>query len=230
MENSVRYHRRRKSAGPRRSTTPLDNFLNPGVIFRFPSDLAESELLDGVVSGGGDSNTNTNTDTNTGTASENKNIKMMPAAFISACSPSPQGNCAFLNISSFDSYVLDFVPRSPQSVELSSPENDTDIFLDLRSTISSASPVNSISTISETSSGTSVTAPSTSSNAKRKRCDSCGTRKTPYWRDGWQGGVVLCNACGIRYHKYKKYCETCLCIARKNEKGRLVCPKCIEPL
>jgi len=32
----------------------------------------------------------------------------------------------------------------------------------------------------------------------KKRCFSCGTNKTPYWRDGWDG-VALCNACGIRF-------------------------------
>ncbi len=32
---------------------------------------------------------------------------------------------------------------------------------------------------------------------QRKICGSCGTKSTPYWRDGWDG-VCLCNACGIR--------------------------------
>lgn len=63
-------------------------------------------------------------------------------------------------------------------------------------------------------------------NSKRKVCSSCGTRKTPYWRDGWESGILLCNACGIRYQKYKKFCAECCTIARKDEKGRLHCPDC----
>lgn len=61
---------------------------------------------------------------------------------------------------------------------------------------------------------------------KKKVCSSCGTRKTPYWRDGWESGIMLCNACGIRYQKYKKYCSECCTIARKDEKGKLHCPDC----
>lgn len=60
----------------------------------------------------------------------------------------------------------------------------------------------------------------------KKSCSSCGTKKTPYWREGWEPSVVLCNACGIRYQKYKKYCTRCVAIARKDDKGRLHCPEC----
>lgn len=66
--------------------------------------------------------------------------------------------------------------------------------------------------------------------ARKKCCASCKTKKTPYWRDGWEKSVLLCNACGIRYQKYRKYCMTCLSIARKDEKGRLHCPDCLEKL
>ena len=60
----------------------------------------------------------------------------------------------------------------------------------------------------------------------KKVCISCKTKKTPYWREGWNRGVLLCNACGIRYQKYKKYCFTCFSIVRKDERGRLHCPEC----
>lgn len=69
----------------------------------------------------------------------------------------------------------------------------------------------------------------TASTVKRL-CSSCGTRKTPYWREGWEPDVVLCNACGIRYHKYKRFCGKCVSTARKDENGRLHCPKCHKRL
>lgn len=65
---------------------------------------------------------------------------------------------------------------------------------------------------------------------KKKRCTSCTASKTPYWREGWEKAILLCNACGIRYQKYKKYCLKCLSIARKDDKGRLHCPDCNEKL
>ena len=67
-------------------------------------------------------------------------------------------------------------------------------------------------------------------NSRKKRCSSCFVQKTPYWRDGWDDSVLLCNACGIRYQKYKKYCGKCFSIARKDEKGRLHCPTCSDKL
>lgn len=57
-------------------------------------------------------------------------------------------------------------------------------------------------------------------------CSSCGTSKTPYWRDGWGGPVVLCNACGLRYQKFKKYCLTCKYIPRKEEHSSERCTNC----
>ena len=57
-------------------------------------------------------------------------------------------------------------------------------------------------------------------------CSSCGTSKTPYWRDGWGGPVVLCNACGLRYQKFKKYCWTCKYIPRKEEHSSERCANC----
>jgi len=35
-------------------------------------------------------------------------------------------------------------------------------------------------------------------------CYHCGTRETPRWRTGPEGKNTLCNACGLRYAKYKK--------------------------
>lgn len=65
---------------------------------------------------------------------------------------------------------------------------------------------------------------------RKKSCSSCGTKKTPYWREGWEPSIILCNACGIRYQKYKRYCARCIAIARKDDKGRLHCPECYQRL
>lgn len=67
-------------------------------------------------------------------------------------------------------------------------------------------------------------------DCRKKKCASCKVKKTPYWREGWDKSVLLCNACGIRYQKYKKFCLKCRCIARKDEKGRLHCPECQDKL
>lgn len=59
----------------------------------------------------------------------------------------------------------------------------------------------------------------------RKVCASCGTSKTPYWRDGWNC-VPLCNACGIRYQKYRTKCQNCMYIPRKEDVASAKCAKC----
>eukprot|EP00250_Pteridium_aquilinum_P005138 c15278_g1_i1 orf=677-2137(+) len=38
-----------------------------------------------------------------------------------------------------------------------------------------------------------------------KACTFCGTTKTPMWRSGPQGPKSLCNACGIRFKKYRSF-------------------------
>lgn len=38
-----------------------------------------------------------------------------------------------------------------------------------------------------------------------KACTLCGTTKTPMWRSGPQGPKSLCNACGIRFQKYRSF-------------------------
>jgi hypothetical protein len=63
----------------------------------------------------------------------------------------------------------------------------------------------------------------------KKRCLSCGTNKTPYWRDGWDN-VTLCNACGIRFQKYHVKCNHCLYIPRKDEKHLPNCVRCSAPM
>ena len=62
-------------------------------------------------------------------------------------------------------------------------------------------------------------------NTGNKKCFACGTKKTPYWRDGWDG-VLLCNACGIRFTKYRLRCLKCLYVPRKDEKHFHNCVKC----
>lgn len=59
-----------------------------------------------------------------------------------------------------------------------------------------------------------------------RMCISCGVSKTPYWRDSWAPNLYLCNACGLRYAKFKKHCSRCGYVPRKDNKGGRVCPHC----
>uniref|UniRef100_A0A7N8WLU0 GATA-type domain-containing protein n=1 Tax=Mastacembelus armatus TaxID=205130 RepID=A0A7N8WLU0_9TELE len=58
-----------------------------------------------------------------------------------------------------------------------------------------------------------------------KVCASCCTRKTPMWRDA-EDGTPLCNACGIRYKKYRVRCVNCWHIPRKEGTSSSCCLKC----
>jgi hypothetical protein len=58
-----------------------------------------------------------------------------------------------------------------------------------------------------------------------KECASCGAVKTPLWRDA-EDGTPLCNACGIRYKKYRIRCLQCWYIPKKEEKALPCCPCC----
>lgn len=60
---------------------------------------------------------------------------------------------------------------------------------------------------------------------KGKQCASCATKLTPLWRDA-EDGTPLCNACGIRYKKYKVRCSGCWHIPKKNENTRNNCRAC----
>ncbi|XP_017285952.1 GATA-type zinc finger protein 1 [Kryptolebias marmoratus] len=60
---------------------------------------------------------------------------------------------------------------------------------------------------------------------KNKVCASCCTRKTPMWRDA-EDGTPLCNACGIRYKKYRVRCVKCWHIPRKEGNSNSRCLKC----
>ena len=67
---------------------------------------------------------------------------------------------------------------------------------------------------------------SSSSKASRsKTCASCKTKKTPLWRDA-EDGTPYCNACGIRYKKYRIRCSLCCYIPRKDEKIGNCCCLC----
>lgn len=57
-------------------------------------------------------------------------------------------------------------------------------------------------------------------------CASCQTTKTPYWRDAWHSGVLLCNACGLRFAKFKRRCINCHYVPRKEDKSNRQCPLC----
>lgn len=58
-----------------------------------------------------------------------------------------------------------------------------------------------------------------------KKCASCGTLKTPLWREA-EDGTPLCNACGIRFKKYRVRCLRCGYIPKKEEKASSQCTSC----
>ena len=58
-----------------------------------------------------------------------------------------------------------------------------------------------------------------------KVCASCKTKKTPLWRDA-EDGTPYCNACGIRFKKYRICCPVCSYIPRKDEKFGNSCCRC----
>ncbi|KAK1153741.1 hypothetical protein AOXY_G29410 [Acipenser oxyrinchus oxyrinchus] len=60
---------------------------------------------------------------------------------------------------------------------------------------------------------------------KYKSCASCNTKKTPLWRDA-EDGTPLCNACGIRYKKYRIRCFRCWHIPKKDGNSNSKCLKC----
>ena len=53
-------------------------------------------------------------------------------------------------------------------------------------------------------------------SGSKKTCLSCHTTKTPLWRDS-EDGTPYCNACGIRYRKYRIRCSACLSVPHKDE-------------
>ncbi|KAK2816911.1 hypothetical protein Q5P01_025102 [Channa striata] len=65
----------------------------------------------------------------------------------------------------------------------------------------------------------------TTNVSKDKVCASCCTRKTPMWRDA-EDGTPLCNACGIRYKKYRVRCVNCWHIPKKEGNTNSCCLKC----
>ncbi|KAF3687557.1 GATA-type zinc finger protein 1 GATA-like protein 1 [Channa argus] len=65
----------------------------------------------------------------------------------------------------------------------------------------------------------------TTNASKDKVCASCCTRKTPMWRDA-EDGTPLCNACGIRYKKYRVRCVKCWHIPKKEGNSNSCCLKC----
>ncbi|KAL4236442.1 GATA-type zinc finger protein 1 [Mactra antiquata] len=62
-------------------------------------------------------------------------------------------------------------------------------------------------------------------NSIVKTCASCKTRRTPLWRDA-EDGTPLCNACGIRYKKYRLRCSKCWLIPKKDVSTYPNCPVC----
>lgn len=70
---------------------------------------------------------------------------------------------------------------------------------------------------------------STHGTAPGCACTSCGSTVTPYWRDGWAGDVMLCNACGLRFQKFARRCPSCRYIPRKEDSLGDKCVKCSTP-
>uniref|UniRef100_A0A3Q2QGU4 Zinc finger GATA like protein 1 n=1 Tax=Fundulus heteroclitus TaxID=8078 RepID=A0A3Q2QGU4_FUNHE len=62
-------------------------------------------------------------------------------------------------------------------------------------------------------------------DSRERFCASCCTRKTPMWRDA-EDGTPLCNACGIRYKKYRVRCVKCWHIPRKEGNSNSLCIRC----
>ncbi|ELA46465.1 hypothetical protein VCUG_02060 [Vavraia culicis subsp. floridensis] len=63
-----------------------------------------------------------------------------------------------------------------------------------------------------------------------KTCYSCKRKDTPYWREGWRPSVILCNACGLRYSKYRRVCTLCNKVGVKANFEKVSCPKCKSTL
>ena len=68
--------------------------------------------------------------------------------------------------------------------------------------------------------------PSDENHEEGKVCVSCGASKTPYWREAWSPTVLLCNACGLRYSKFKRRCLKCCYVPRKEDKSSRQCTQC----
>ena len=67
--------------------------------------------------------------------------------------------------------------------------------------------------------------PSKSIRNSKKTCYSCHTTKTPLWRDS-EDGIPYCNACGIRYRKYRIRCSGCDYVPHKDELVTCICNIC----
>lgn len=59
-------------------------------------------------------------------------------------------------------------------------------------------------------------------------CACCQCVVTPLWRKGYRGSI-LCNACGVRWLKYKMVCSKCEYIPRKREVLEGLCRMCGSP-
>ncbi|XP_048788870.1 GATA-type zinc finger protein 1 [Lagopus muta] len=60
-----------------------------------------------------------------------------------------------------------------------------------------------------------------------RSCASCKTQRTPLWRAA-ENGTPLCNACGIRYRKYRRRCRRCWSVPRRSAlpPPAARCPQC----
>jgi len=66
----------------------------------------------------------------------------------------------------------------------------------------------------------------------RQYCENCGTFETPQWRKGWYSdvlhrSVLLCNACGLKYHK-NQYCPYCHYVYGKEQEKQVFSGDALE--
>lgn len=78
---------------------------------------------------------------------------------------------------------------------------------------------------SSTSSKTLLHSTTSFTKHTKKTCQSCHTTKTPLWRDS-EDGTPYCNACGIRYRKYRTRCPSCFCVPHKDDLITSTCGMC----
>ena len=63
---------------------------------------------------------------------------------------------------------------------------------------------------------------------KQKRCISCRKRQTPRWHfiHTKNENLLFCNACAMRFKKYKSVCSNCYHAYKKDELNDPSCPRC----
>lgn len=190
----------RKDRHPVKSLSAQESLLYPGALLRFHSSGCNSPRMTGTER------------SCTGKENRGANVVQLDATFIPSRSTTP------------DRVVVEV--EEEREVPVPEPEPA----VKKRSTVKSISVADNPSDAIDEDLMSPYRNAAASEEKRGKRCASCATKKTPYWREGWSPCAFLCNACGIRYRKYKKYCLTCKQVARKDDMGSLKCPNCRKTL